>query len=256
MDCFDRNFDDIADQFADRIGNSLKGRLRREVVMQDLKLFVPDFGQESRQVLDAGGGYGQMSVLMAQAGHRVTYCDLSSVMTDKARAAAIVAGCESGIRFVTGPCQALVGDAGYDLVMSHAMLEWTADPRAALTALARQVAPGGWVSLLVYNAWSHEFNLLRLGDLHPVLSGDLLANQFRLTPTHPIDPDALSAWLLDEGFGEPCRSGVRVFCDYMQKDRRRRHEDDVLAGLELSYSRREPFWRLGRYVHVLAQRRK
>jgi S-adenosylmethionine-dependent methyltransferase len=256
MDCNDRNFDDIADQFADRIGNSLKGRLRREVVMQDLRMFVPDFDAVPRRVLDAGGGYGQMSVLMAAAGHDVTYCDLSAVMTEKARGAAREAGCEPAIQFFTGPCQTLRSETGFDLVMSHAMLEWTADPRAALAALTRQVVPGGWLSLLVYNAWSHEFNLLRLGDLQPVLSGDLLANQFRLTPTHPIDPDALSAWLVEEGFQDIERSGVRVFCDYMQKDRRKRHEDDALADLELSYSRREPFWRFGRYVHVLARRAK
>jgi S-adenosylmethionine-dependent methyltransferase len=249
----DRNFDDIADQFANRIGNSLKGRLRRDVVLQDLRTCVPDFDQRSRGVLDAGGGYGQMSVIMARAGHAVTYCDLSAVMTEKARIAAREAECEASIRFLTGPCQSL--EAGpFDLVMGHAMLEWTADPRHTLAALAARVSPGGWLSLLVYNAWSHEFNLLRLGDLEPVRSGNLLSNNFRLTPTHPIDPDLLSSWLSEEGFATPLRSGVRVFCDYMHKDRRRLHDDDVLSPLELAYSRREPFWRFGRYVHFLTQR--
>jgi ubiquinone/menaquinone biosynthesis C-methylase UbiE len=36
-------------------------------------------------VLDAGGGMGQLSALLAAAGHKVVVCDISNVMLEKAR---------------------------------------------------------------------------------------------------------------------------------------------------------------------------
>jgi len=150
--------------------------------------------------------------------------------------------------------QSTLPEEQWDLVFAHAMLEWTARPREVLASLVSRVAPGGLLSLLVFNRWSYEFNLLRLGDLDPILSGNLMANAFKLTPTHPIDPDALDVWLGDTGCDVLQRSGVRVFCDYMQRERRQRFSDEQLLPLELDYSRREPFWRMGRYLHVLARR--
>ena len=50
-----------------------------------------------------------------------------------------------------------------------------------------------------------------------------------------------------------CRSGVRVFHDYMAREiRERRSEADIVA-LELRFSQEEPYRSLGRYYHVLVQ---
>lgn len=99
----DRNFDDIAEQFHRRIGNSLKGRLRRAVVRRDINECLSGFDAAPKSVLDAGGGYGQMAIQAALAGHRVHYCDLSEVMTGKAKEQARDAGVEHLIRFDTLP---------------------------------------------------------------------------------------------------------------------------------------------------------
>lgn len=249
----DRNFDDLAERFHQRIGNTLKGRVRRAVVLRDLAESVPSYLQGGWQVLDAGGGYGQMAIDAAQRGHQVTYCDLSAVMTEHARQHARDANVADQMRFHTGAVQQQEFPQRFQLIFFHAVLEWLAQPRDTLLQLLPKVAPGGYLSLMFYNRWSLEFNLLRQGDFAPVLANNLALNAFKLTPGAPLVPTDVMQWLEAELFRVVACSGVRVFSDYMAKDRRMRAPEEQVLQLELAHSRREPFWRMGRYIHLLCQ---
>ena len=98
----DRNFDDLADRFASNVYGTMKGRLRLDVVLDDLRTHLPGLfnrptprsGSDSSDadvpfrrllIVDAGGGQGQLSAMFAAAGHRVVLCDISSVMIERAR---------------------------------------------------------------------------------------------------------------------------------------------------------------------------
>lgn len=249
----DRNFDDLAERFQQRIGNTLKGKVRRAVVQRDLAEWVPAYLQGRWQVLDAGGGYGQMAIDAAQRGHRVTYCDLSEVMTRHARQHAAEAQVDERIRFLTGAVQQQAFSQPFQMVFFHAVLEWLANPRETLTQVLSTVAPGGFLSLMFYNRWSLEFNLLRQGDFAPVLANNLGLNAFKLTPGSPLSPTDVIQWVETELFRVVGCSGVRVFSDYMAKDRRMRASEEQVLELELAHSRREPFWRMGRYIHLICQ---
>lgn len=249
----DRNFDDLADRFHQRIGNTLKGKVRRAVVHRDLGEWVPGYARGGWHVLDAGGGYGQMAIDAAQRGHHVTYCDLSEVMTANARQQATDAQVVDRIAFHTGAVQQLVFPQRFQLVFFHAVLEWLANPRDTLQQVLATVAPGGYLSLMFYNRWSLEFNLLRQGDFAPVLANNLGLNAFKLTPGAPLVPTDVTQWIETELFRVVECSGVRVFSDYMAKDRRMRAPEEQVLQLELAHSRREPFWRMGRYIHLLCQ---
>lgn len=249
----DRNFDDLADRFQQRIGNTLKGKVRRAVVQRDLAEWAPGYAGGRWHVLDAGGGYGQMAIDAAQRGHQVTYCDLSKVMTENARRMASEAQVQDRICFHSGPVQQQQFPQRFQLVFFHAVLEWLAQPRDTLLQVLSTVAPGGYLSLMFYNRWSLEFNLLRQGDFAPVLANDLALNAFKLTPKAPLSPTEVMQWLEADLFRVLGCSGVRVFSDYMTKDRRMRAPEEQLIALELAHSRREPFWRMGRYIHLLCQ---
>lgn len=249
----DRNFDDLADRFHQRIGNTLKGKVRRAVVQRDLADLVPAYAQGRWHVLDAGGGYGQMAIDAAQRGHRVTYCDLSEVMTANAQQQAAEAHVADRISFHTGAVQQQAFPQRFQLVFFHAVLEWLAQPRDTLMQVLSTVAPGGYLSLMFYNRWSLEFNLLRQGDFAPVLANNLGLNAFKLTPGAPLAPTDVIQWLEADLFRVIGCSGVRVFSDYMTKDRRMRAPEEQVLQLELAHSRREPFWRMGRYIHLLCQ---
>jgi len=51
-----------------------------------------------------------------------------------------------------------------------------------------------------------------------------------------------------------CKSGVRVFQDYMSRHNREHVSDDDIVATELKYSRQEPYLHLGRYIHVVCQK--
>ena len=54
----DRNFDDIAESFAQYLRHH-KGQLRQAILWQDLEPLLAQLGPGPLRVLDAGGGEGQ-----------------------------------------------------------------------------------------------------------------------------------------------------------------------------------------------------
>lgn len=82
------NFDDLAPKFQRKIYGGIKGRVRL-AVLKDLAQFLPRAFDKTNirplRILDAGGGYGPFSLYLAQIGHHVTLCDISTKMLEKAR---------------------------------------------------------------------------------------------------------------------------------------------------------------------------
>ena len=72
----------LADQFVDGAYASVKGRVRTYVMHRHLLENLPP---APASVLDVGGGAGNQSFLLAQAGYDVTLLDPSGAMLDKAR---------------------------------------------------------------------------------------------------------------------------------------------------------------------------
>lgn len=150
----DRNFDDIAEKFARNIYGTTKGQLRQAILWQDLDALLGLLPDRPLRVLDAGGGEGQTACHIAQRGHQVVLCDLSAEMIARAQKAAQEKGVSGNMHFV----QCAAQEAGQhlespvDLILFHAVLEWVADPQAALRHLWECLAPGGALSLMFYNA--------------------------------------------------------------------------------------------------------
>lgn len=252
----DRNFDDLADQFARRVYGGSKGRIRLALLERDLREAVPGlYGDGPRlRILDAGGGEGQFSQTLAELGHQVDLCDLSATMVERARARVAAAGLGERMHCFQAAVQDLPESDGYDLVLFHAVLEWVADPRATLHAVLKQVRPGGQLSLMFYNLHSTVFRSVLRGFLDKVLAGDLRGKGRGLTPISPLQPDEVLAWLEAAGLDLQVRSGVRVFHDYLHHDMRKQQDETALLALEMRYSRLEPYRSLARYYHVIARK--
>lgn len=121
------------------------------------------------RVLDVGMGRGTQALRLARLGHQVTGVEQDATMISAARQA--LAGEPEGIRARVRLVQGDGRDTGvhflpgsFDVVLCHGGLMHVEEPDPLVAGLARMLAPGGLLSLLVRN-----------GDalaMRPGLSGD------------------------------------------------------------------------------------
>ena len=263
----DRNFDDLAHRFKRNVYDRLKGQIRLAVLKRDLGESIPGFGglgdtpevvgERSRaelQVLDAGGGQGQLAVELARLGHNVDLCDISANMLELARD--LFASQSQRGNFIhdsiQNHCQR--HPEGYDVVLCHAVLEWVAQPQALLEALLLALKPGGYLSLTFYNVNGIVMKNLLRANFSKIINGDYRGYRGSLTPTWPRHIDEVRGWLARFELAPICHSGIRCFHDYILEPEHRLVNPQQQLDLELKLSREEPFRSLGRYIHLLVRK--
>lgn len=255
----DINFDDRADRFGERIHGSFKGRLRIELAWQDLCAALPALEQsQGLSCIDVGAGQGQFAQRLLAHGHEVLLCDISARMLAIAREQLTgLALNGKPPRFRHGPLQSLADSeqaGGYQLVVCHAVLEWLAEPLAALPTLFDLMAPDGLLSLMFYNRHGLVLNDMIKGNYRKLLAQDFAGDPDGLTPPNPLPPQSVLAAVAECSGEVVSRRGVRCAWDVLRRPERERREfTDVLA-VESEYGVQEPFWQLGRYVHLVLRK--
>ena len=263
----DRNFDDLADRFARKVYGGLKGDIRLAVIWRDLQALVPEITTTSNlRILDIGGGLGQIAVRLAALGHHVDYNDLSKEMMIKAKQSASQHGVEDKMGWYhcayqdlqqqllqESPQQLPEQKEHYDLVLCHALAEWLADPASLVPALKGFLADKGRLSLTFYNRHSLIYRNLIRGNFR-VLESDFEADANSLTPTQPLDPQAMIEKVNASGLKLLNSSGIRVFTDYVTTMRGGHTDSQSVIDKELEYSQLEPYKWLGRYIHLIASK--
>ncbi|WP_437217174.1 tRNA uridine 5-oxyacetic acid(34) methyltransferase CmoM [Pectobacterium sp. LFLA-215] len=252
----DRNFNDIAEKFAQNIYGTTKGKLRLAVLWQDLSDLLTQLPARPLRILDAGGGEGQMACRLAALGHQVLLCDVSDEMIQRAKNAAAAQGVTHNMRFVQCAAQDIAQymESPADLILFHAVLEWVAQPQQMLKILYDCLSPGGALSLMFYNHHGLLMRNMVLGNFDYVQAGMPKNKRRSLSPDHPLDPQAVYGWLDDMGMTISGKTGVRVFHDYLQNKQQQIDKFDDILALEQRYCRQEPFVSLGRYIHVMAHK--
>lgn len=242
----DRIFDGLADKFERGLYGTPRGAIRLAVLEHVLPRELPADG---RPVLDVGAGLGQMSMWLAQRGHAVTMVEPSRDMRERA-----IAGMgDLAVTPVDATWQTLPERAPgpWGLIVCHAVLEWLAAPQAAFAQLATLLAPGGYLSLMVFNRDALRFSNVIKGNLDKVLDDRLegLGKRQRLTPISPLTDAQIRAWSAAEGLSIESVTGVRIFHDYLAERHPAPEQLEKIIELERRYCQQEPHWRLGRYLH-------
>lgn len=170
-------------------------------------------------------GQGTQALRLARAGHTVTGLESDAEMLRVAREALADEpagirervrliegdGLETGVHFLPG---------SFDVVLCHGVLMYVQEPDAMLAGLARMLAPGGLLSLLVRNGDALAMRPGTAGDWDTTLAAfdtDAYTNRLGLT-VRADRLDDLTATLA--GIAAPLHAwyGVRIFTDHMSND--------------------------------------
>ncbi|OCF95658.1 S-adenosyl-L-methionine-dependent methyltransferase [Gilliamella sp. wkB195] len=248
----DRNFDDISHKFAKNIYGTTKGKIREAIVWQELETILAKYPKPIN-ILDAGGGQGQIACRLAKLGHNITVCDISKQMLDLASHQAQQENLT--LNFIHCSIQNLDKfiDQPFDLVICHAVLEWVADPVQIIQSLKRHLKKEGYLSLMFYNYHGLLFKTVTLGNFGYTQSGLAKRKKKTLSPDYPRDPNQVYQWLIKQSFEITNKTGIRVFHDYLTNKSKAETHFDQLLEIEKQYCQSEPYINLARYILVTAK---
>ncbi|MDX3091765.1 MULTISPECIES: class I SAM-dependent methyltransferase [Streptomyces] len=220
-------------------------------------------GQRLR-VLDVGMGQGTQALRLLRAGHRVTGLERDARMLSAAHEALAAEpegvrermriiegdGRDTGVHFLPG---------SFDVVLCHGVLMYVEEPDPLVAGLARMLAPGGLLSLLVRNGDALAMRPGLSGDWRSALAAfDTTAYTNRLGLEVRADRlEALTATLA--GIGAPLYAwyGVRVFTDTVPDGTPPPADEDELSALlaaEERAGRTDPYRRVAALLHLCGVR--
>ncbi len=252
----------LADLFVDESYASVKGSVRTYVLHQRLLEHLPP----PVGVLDVGGGAGNQSFPLAQAGYEVTILDPSAAMLDKARQRLELLPAETRQRVTLlqadgeNAGKAVAGER-FAAVLCHGVLGFLDDPEPLVGQLCRCAEDGGIVSIMTGNAHA--------AAVQPALErrwADALAAFDVCTGTGVLGLRGRADTLeeiseLIARFGvEPERwYGTWLFIDWLEfggttLDLTDKEEVEAIAAVELEASRRDPYRQISRAFHLIGRK--
>ncbi|MGA5700187.1 class I SAM-dependent methyltransferase [Peterkaempfera bronchialis] len=249
--------------------------MRQELVSRQLaEQLAEHFGEDGPgrplRVLDTGCGQGVQALRLARAGHLVTGLDSDPVALGAAQAALAAESAEvrARARLLAGDgreCGRWFGPGSFDVVLCHGVLMYLPEPGPMLASLARVLAPGGLLSLLVRNGGAVAMRPGLTGDWRAALQafdggqdGGLRHTGLLGPPTRADRLEQLAPVL--GSMDVPLRHwyGVRVFTDAVPDDAPLPADGRQLAQLleaEERAGRTDPYRQVAPLLHVVGARR-
>ncbi|MFE4972174.1 class I SAM-dependent methyltransferase [Kitasatospora sp. NPDC056651] len=242
----------------DRFGG-LRDFVRQELVARQLAEQLA--GRSAQRVLDIGCGQGTQALRLARAGHYVTGLDSDPAALGAAQEALAEEPPE-----VRGRMQLLSGDGhqcgrwfgprSFDVVICHGVLMYLPDPDPMIASLARLLAPGGLLSLLVRNRDALALRPAAAGDWRAALHAfetDRYYNRLGLAARADRLAD-LTVTLSEVSVPLRHWYGVRVFTDNAPADAAPPVDGRQLAQLleaEDRAGRTDPYRQVAALLHVI-----
>ncbi|MCP4282298.1 MAG: methyltransferase domain-containing protein, partial [Alteromonas sp.] len=186
---------------------------------------------------------GVMSSYLANKGHALTLTDISADILSMAEVPSSVVTYQADL-------QSIQNLADFDIVLCHAVLEWLADPKAALAHMAENMRPGSWLSLTFFNKDAALFGNAVYGNFDYIARGMKVKKQVRLNPKQPLSVAQVTEWVEELGFEIAASRGIRCFHDYLRDPKKASEDYESLLALERQYNQQAPFKWLGKYFHL------
>lgn len=255
----------MSDVFSDKLAAwreytaSPWARIRYAVAAEVLRRQCGELGAgrgERLRVLDVGGGDGMDSIPLAVAGHEVTIVDPARGWLDEADRRATEAG--TAVTTVEGGLDSLP-ECEWDLVLCHFVLRYRAAETDDIAALARQVRPGGRLSVMDINPDGRVLRAL-VAEGPGAAAAELTAERTEVvtfqTDARKVSWSETRNQLEAAGLRHVGLYGSRVANDLILDDTAK-HDPAYfsdLLDLELTLCDREPFNRVGFAWQLVAER--
>ena len=257
---FDRN----VDRWHQYTG-SLKGRVRRALILGQLQAHLAALKTPIR-VLDAGCGIGDIACSLLQQSQHIVLLDFSAQMLAEAgKSLRARYSAEDLTRLTLRQAQvehvaSVFADSVFDLILCHGVLEYVAEPRAVVAALADRLAPDGLISLIAANRYSKVIK-------DALVSFDLQAALESLENSHAeadlFDGVSKRTFILAEleqmvqaiGFAVVGRYGIRIFTDILPEPVANKPENEpMLLKLEMASCALEPCLQIANSFHLVCRK--
>lgn len=253
----------MADQFVDGAYASVKGYVRTYVLHQHLLEHLP---APPATVLDVGGGAGNQSFPLAQAGYDVTLLDSSPAMLDRARQRLerLPRQAQRRVTLLQADgenADEAVGGRRFAAVLCHGVLGYLEEPEPLVDQLCRCAARGGIVSIMTGNAMATAVQpaLERRWD-DALAAFDTRTGVGVLGVQGRADTvEELSELIRNRGVEPERWYGVWLFVDWLEfsgveLDPGDARQVAATAAVELEASRRDPYRRLSRVFHLVGRK--
>jgi ubiquinone/menaquinone biosynthesis C-methylase UbiE len=241
----------------------VKGYVRTYVMHHHLLEHLPP---PPVPVLDVGGGAGNQSFPLAQAGYEVTLLDSSPAMLDRAqqRLQRLPGEAQRRVTLLQSDgekAEEAVNGRRFAAVLCHGVLGYFEEPEPLVNQLCRCAASGGVVSIMTGNAKAMAVRpaLERRWD-DALASFDATSEVGVLGVQGRADTvEGLSELIRSQGV-EPLRwYGVWLFVDWLEfsgaeLDPSDSQQVEATAAVELEASRRDPYRQLSRVFHLLGRK--
>jgi ubiquinone/menaquinone biosynthesis C-methylase UbiE len=198
----------------DRLEKTIEGRLHRELEWEKiLKTLLPE--DRSARILDAGGGTGRITLLLAQLGYQVTLCDLSSGMLAVAKEKLKAEGLLKRVEVKEADLTSLpFSDATFDVVVCLHGAFCIADSLKAAEELTRVLKRGG---VLVVDTLSRYWAAIYQLNSNPDLALKLLKSERNHTyHVHGDWQRVFSPEELKELFNQNSITDIRIYGNFYQ----------------------------------------
>ena len=249
----EKTFNGLSGKLENNVYRSLKGRLRLQLLLEDIIEHCPEFEKKRLTVLYIGGGSGRFSLRCTEHNHQVLLYDSSKEMLEQAESF-LGETCHAQL-LETAAGDFLAEENGipnhYDLVALHGAAEWMDNPEQAIIKAAGYVKPEAHLSLLVFNKDKY---LLKRGISGHLLKTGKSFKRHNLTPPGALSPADIITILGNTDGKIICQSGIRIFFNFFRQLPHNALTPDEWLEQERNYYRTEPFRSLGEHTHFIWQR--
>lgn len=239
-----------------RHNDGILGALRQRLLARALSVHMPPWPQ---RVIDIGGGEGHQAISLARGGHNVVLLDPDPAMLEGARRR--LADEEQAVRNRValvhgyGENAPELTDGTFDMACCHGILMYLDDPVVMLQSVVSLVRPGGLISVLAMNADAIAMRpglQGRWADANVALTtGEDNGARHIAGRTHTVGD--VEAILTAAGAPVLTWYGMRIFSDHLG-DATPGPDFDELCELEWAAGVRDPYRRVARLFHLIAQR--